>query len=84
MTSLKLGKPVSFIYGEQGKYSLAEVMQPAPEPVPPALPVHFVNVTLAADLPAIRAPRRRGEAAARETRRRARRSASFHAEDQRD
>ena len=51
MTSLKLGKPVSFIYGEQGKYSLAEVMQPAPEPVPPALPVHFVNVTLAADLP---------------------------------
>ena len=51
MTSLKLGKPMSFIYGEQGKYSLAEVMQPAPEPVPPALPVHFVNVTLAADLP---------------------------------
>ena len=36
MTSLKLGKPVSFIYGEQGKYSLAEIMQPAPEPVPPA------------------------------------------------
>src|SRR5208282_328741 len=34
MTSQKLGKPVSFIYGEQGKYSLAEIMQPAPEPVP--------------------------------------------------
>ena len=41
----KLGKPISFIYGEQGKYSLAEMMLPAPEPVPPALPVHFVNVT---------------------------------------
>ncbi|MGA6956246.1 MAG: FG-GAP-like repeat-containing protein, partial [Candidatus Acidiferrales bacterium] len=51
MTSLKLGKPVSFIYGEQGKYSLAEIMQPAPEPVPLAMPVHFVNVTLAANLP---------------------------------
>jgi tetratricopeptide (TPR) repeat protein len=51
MTSQKLGKPVSFIYGEQGKYSLAEIMQPAPEPVPPSTPVHFVNVTLAANLP---------------------------------
>ncbi|MGA9885988.1 MAG: FG-GAP-like repeat-containing protein, partial [Candidatus Acidiferrales bacterium] len=56
MTSLKLGKPVSFIYGEQGKYSLAEIMQPAPEPVPPLVPVHFVNVTAAANLPAF-APR---------------------------
>src|SRR5271169_4122223 len=28
MTSQKLGKPVSFIYGEQGKYSLAEILQP--------------------------------------------------------
>ncbi len=52
MTSQKLGKPVSFIYGEQGKYSLAEIMQPAPEPVPQAMPVHFVNVTAAANLPA--------------------------------
>jgi Flp pilus assembly protein TadD len=51
MTSLKLGKPISFIYGEQGKYSLAEIMQPAPEPVPPATPVHFVNVTPSSNLP---------------------------------
>ena len=51
MTSEKLGKPISFIYGEQGKYSLAEIMQPAPEPVPPAMLVHFVNVTAAAGLP---------------------------------
>jgi len=51
MTSQKLGKPVSFIYGEQGKYSLAEILQPAPEPVPQAMPVHFVNVTQYANLP---------------------------------
>jgi Flp pilus assembly protein TadD len=51
MTSEKLGKPISFIYGEQGKYSLAAIMQPAPEPVPPAMPVHFVNVTPASGLP---------------------------------
>src|SRR5580692_9522849 len=57
MTSQKLGKPVSFIYGEQGKYSLAEVLQPAPEPVPQALPVHFANVTAAANLPVSAAAR---------------------------
>ena len=51
MTSEKLGKPISFIYGEQGKYSLAGIMQPAPEPVPPAMPVHFVNVTPMSGLP---------------------------------
>jgi Flp pilus assembly protein TadD len=45
LVSEKLGKPVSFIYGEEGKYSLAESMSPAPEPVPPAVPVRFVNVT---------------------------------------
>ena len=44
MTAAKLGKPVSFIYGEQGKYSLAEIMQPAPEPVPPMMPVKFAAV----------------------------------------
>ena len=48
----KLGKPISFIYGEQGKYSLAQMIPPAPEPVPPAVPVHFVNVTSLAGLPA--------------------------------
>ncbi|MFZ3217633.1 MAG: FG-GAP-like repeat-containing protein [Candidatus Acidiferrales bacterium] len=51
LTSQKLGKPISFVYGEQGRYSLAEIMQPAPEPVPPAMPVHFVNVTAASGLP---------------------------------
>jgi tetratricopeptide (TPR) repeat protein len=47
----KLGKPISFIYGEQGKYSLAQMMPPAPEAVPPAVPVHFVNVTSLSGLP---------------------------------
>ena len=51
LVSEKLGKPVSFIYGEQGKYSLAELMLPTPEPVPPAAPVHFVNVTAQSGLP---------------------------------
>jgi Flp pilus assembly protein TadD len=48
----KLGKPISFLYGEQGKYSLAQMMPPGPESVPPAVPVHFVNVTSVAGLPA--------------------------------
>src|ERR1700723_3461168 len=61
LTSEKLGKPVSFIYGEQGKYSLAEVLQPAPEPVPPLMPIHFVNVTPVSGLAF------RGQAAATET-----------------
>ncbi len=51
LTAEKLGKPMSFIYGEQGKYSLAELMRPAPEPVPPAVPVQFVNVTPLSGLP---------------------------------
>ena len=51
LVSEKLGKPISFIYGEQGQYSLAESMSPAPEPVPPAASVHFVNVTSFSGLP---------------------------------
>jgi len=52
ITAEKLGAPISFIYGEQGKYSLAEMMAPAPEPVPPAIPIHYVNVTAVSGLPA--------------------------------
>ena len=69
LVSEKLGKPISFIYGEQGKYSLAQMMPPAPEPVPPAVPVHFVNVTSLAGLPAQPASslmRRQASAAVRE------------------
>src|SRR5215472_13956311 len=51
LTTEKLGKPISFIYGEQGKYSLAEMMRPAPEPVPPAVPVYFTDVTALSGLP---------------------------------
>ena len=51
MSAEKLGKPISFVYGEQGKYSLAQTMTPAPEAVPPAIPVHFVNVTSLSGLP---------------------------------
>ena len=56
MNAEKLGTPISFTYGDQGKYSLGEEMVPAPEPVPPAIPVRFVNATSAAGLPAPRSP----------------------------
>jgi Tfp pilus assembly protein PilF len=51
MSAAKLGTPISFVYGEQGKYSLAQSMIPAPEAVPPAIPVHFVDVTSLSGLP---------------------------------
>ncbi len=41
----KLGKPVRFLYGEQGLYSLGQEMAAPEVAVPPAIPVHFVNVT---------------------------------------
>ncbi|HUJ31658.1 MAG TPA: FG-GAP-like repeat-containing protein [Candidatus Acidoferrum sp.] len=50
MNASKVGKPISFTYGEQGKYSLVEELVPAPQAVPAAIPVHFVNVTEAAGL----------------------------------
>ena len=50
MNAEKLGKPISFTYGEQGKYSLVEEMIPAPQPVGSAIPVHFVNETAASGL----------------------------------
>jgi tetratricopeptide (TPR) repeat protein len=51
LTETNLGRPASTAYGEQGKYSLAQEMQAPPQPAPPAIPVHFVNVTEAAGLP---------------------------------
>lgn len=56
MNAQKLGSPISFTYGDQGKYSLAEEMVAAPEPVPPLTPVHFANVTAASGLPTRRGP----------------------------
>ncbi len=43
LTTEKLGVPIGSSYGEQGNYSLAAVMTPAPGPVPPAIPVHFAG-----------------------------------------
>jgi len=57
LTTEKLGLPIGSAYGEQGNYSLAESMMPAPEPVPPAIPVHFVDATLAAGLPVSSTPK---------------------------
>jgi len=51
MTAEKTGKPISATYGEQGKYSLVQSLVPAPETVPPAIPVHFVVTTPTSGLP---------------------------------
>jgi tetratricopeptide (TPR) repeat protein len=51
MNAEKVGAPISFTYGDQGKYSLAEEMIPEPEAVPPRTPVDFVNVTAESGLP---------------------------------
>jgi Flp pilus assembly protein TadD len=80
LTAEKLGKPMSFIYGEQGKYSLAELMRPAPEPVPPAVPVHFTNVTALSGLPSQPAAR---QAAVKSTRLRAKKPAKSESEEPR-
>jgi Tfp pilus assembly protein PilF len=50
LTAEKLGVPIGSAYGEQGGYSLAASMTPAPEPVPAAIPIHFVDVTSSAGL----------------------------------
>jgi len=55
ITGQGLGKPIEFIYGGQGKYSLAgEISGPPPGPAPPAIPVHFVDISDQLGLP--RAP----------------------------
>jgi tetratricopeptide (TPR) repeat protein len=46
----KLGSPMSLAYGEQGKYSRAEESAGVASPVPPAIPVRFVDVTAEAGL----------------------------------
>jgi tetratricopeptide (TPR) repeat protein len=59
ITSERLGKPVRFLYGEQGKYSLAQEMAEPPLAAPPSIPVHFVNVTSVSGLPSWSPPRAR-------------------------
>jgi Tfp pilus assembly protein PilF len=45
ITQNKLGTPITLVYGEQGKYSLAEESALAPEKVPEQIKVRFVDVT---------------------------------------
>lgn len=51
LVAAKLGTPMSLTYGDQGKYSLAEIVSAGAEEVPHAIPVHFVDVTLESGLP---------------------------------
>jgi Flp pilus assembly protein TadD len=51
ITRTGLGQPIRYLYGEQGKYSLAEEMAAPPQPAPAAIPVHFVDVTATSGLP---------------------------------
>jgi tetratricopeptide (TPR) repeat protein len=49
--SERLGKPIRLVYGDEGKYSLAEEMNERSQAPPPPIPVHFVNVSSIAGLP---------------------------------
>ncbi|MGO9592107.1 MAG: FG-GAP-like repeat-containing protein [Candidatus Acidiferrales bacterium] len=67
ITGQGLGKPIAFVYGGQGQYSLAgEIPGPSPGPAPPEIPVHFVDISSdlglpRAPLPPIRAARTGGK-----------------------
>ncbi len=50
ITQNKLGAAITLAYGEQGKYSLVEESAESVEKVPPAIDVHFEDVTAAAGL----------------------------------
>jgi Flp pilus assembly protein TadD len=50
ITKSKLGAAMSVAYGDQGPLSLAESSSATVEPVPPAIPVRFVDVTKEAGL----------------------------------
>jgi Flp pilus assembly protein TadD len=50
LSASRLTQPTQFVYGEQGKYSLAQAMEIPPQPAPAETPVHFVDVTRASGL----------------------------------
>src|ERR1700722_16022518 len=54
LSAEKLGKPVRFLYGEQGKYSFGQEMTEPPIGAPPPVLVHFVDVSVASGLPQFR------------------------------
>lgn len=68
ITAQGLGKPVQFVYGGQGKYSLAgEIPGPPPGPAPAEIPVHYLDISDQLGLPrmplvAVSAARIRGKA----------------------
>jgi tetratricopeptide (TPR) repeat protein len=51
MTSRSLGRAIGGAYGQQGKYSLAQMMVAPTQTAPPASAIHFVNVTALSGLP---------------------------------
>jgi tetratricopeptide (TPR) repeat protein len=66
LSAEKLGKPVRFLYAEQGKYSFGQEMTEPPIAAPPPAPIHFVDVSEISGLPqshgaaaAARSPRSR-------------------------
>jgi Flp pilus assembly protein TadD len=54
MSAEKLGKPVRFLYGEQGKYSFGQEMMEPPIAAPPPAPIHFLDVSSSSGLPQFR------------------------------
>lgn len=54
LSAEKLRSPIRFLYGEQGKYSLAQEMIAPAAAAPPLTQVHFVDVTGISGLPQAR------------------------------
>jgi tetratricopeptide (TPR) repeat protein len=51
LTAAKLGAPMTLVYGQQGKYSMAQDAAGGIESVPPSISVRFVDVTRDSGLP---------------------------------
>jgi tetratricopeptide (TPR) repeat protein len=54
IAAAKLGKPIRFLYRDQGKYSLGQEMAVSATPPEAAIPVRFVDVTAISGLPQVR------------------------------
>jgi Flp pilus assembly protein TadD len=65
LSASRLAKPTQFVYGEQGKYSLAQEMEIPPQLAPAAIPVHFVDVSAASGLSWRAVPNRSSRAVGR-------------------